>query len=40
VVGALATQGSVEEAARALASCVRLPSGALQDDVAVVMVAG
>jgi serine/threonine protein phosphatase PrpC len=36
---ALATQGAVEEAARALANCVRLPSGALQDDVAVVIVA-
>jgi serine/threonine protein phosphatase PrpC len=37
---ALATEGSVVEAANALASSVRLPSGALQDDVAVVMVSG
>jgi serine/threonine protein phosphatase PrpC len=35
---ALATQGTVAEAANALANCVRLPSGALQDDVAVVIV--
>jgi serine/threonine protein phosphatase PrpC len=34
----LAMQGSVAEAADALASCVRLPSGAFQDDVAVVVV--
>jgi serine/threonine protein phosphatase PrpC len=37
---ALATQGSVAEATNALANCVRLPSGALQDDVAVVIVSG
>jgi serine/threonine protein phosphatase PrpC len=37
---ALAHQGTVAEAADALASCVRLPSGALQDDVAVVIVSG
>jgi serine/threonine protein phosphatase PrpC len=36
---ALATQGSVEDAADTLANCVRLlPSGAMQDDVAVVVV--
>jgi hypothetical protein len=35
---ALAMQGSVAEAAAALADCVRLPSGGLQDDVAVVLV--
>ena len=35
---ALAMQGSVAEAADALANCVRLPSGGLQDDVAVVIV--
>jgi serine/threonine protein phosphatase PrpC len=34
----LAMQGSVAEAADALANCVRLPSGGLQDDVAVVVV--
>jgi PPM family protein phosphatase len=37
---ALATQGSVVDAADALANCVRLPSGALQDDVAVVLLSG
>ena len=37
---ALAIQGSVEDAANALANCMRLPSGALQDDVAVFMVSG
>ena len=37
---AIAIQGSVAEAADALANCVRLPSGALQDDVAVVVVSG
>ncbi len=36
----LATRGAVAEAANALANCVRLPSGALQDDVAVVLVSG
>ncbi len=36
----LATRGTVAEAADALANCVRLPSGALQDDVAVVVVSG
>ena len=36
----LATRGTVAEAADALANCVRLPSGALQDDVAVVIVSG
>lgn len=35
---ALAMLGSVAEAADALANCVRLPSGGLQDDVAVVVV--
>jgi hypothetical protein len=30
----------VEEAAKALVRCVRLPPGALQDDVTVVIVAG
>jgi serine/threonine protein phosphatase PrpC len=35
---ALAMQGSVAEAADALANCVRLPSGGLQDDVAIVIV--
>lgn len=35
---ALATQGSVTEAADALAHCVRLPSGGLHDDVAVLLV--
>jgi PPM family protein phosphatase len=39
-ISALATQGTVEEAGRALANCVRLPSGALQDDVAVIVVSG
>jgi len=34
----LAMQGSVAEAAEALANCVRLASGGLQDDVAVVVV--
>ena len=34
---ALAVQGSVAQAASALANCVRLPSGGLQDDVAVVL---
>ena len=34
---ARATQGSVKEAADALASCVRLPSGGLPDDVTVVL---
>ena len=37
---ALAMQRSVAEAADALANCVRLPSGAFQDDVAVVLIAG
>jgi serine/threonine protein phosphatase PrpC len=37
---ALAMQGSVTEAADALANCMCLPSGALQDDVAVVLVSG
>jgi len=36
----LATHGSVANAADALVDCVRLPSGALQDDVAVVIVSG
>jgi serine/threonine protein phosphatase PrpC len=35
---ALVHHGTVAEAADVLASCVRLPSGALQDDVAVVVV--
>lgn len=34
----VAMQGSTTKAADTLASCVRLPSGALQDDVAVVLV--
>jgi serine/threonine protein phosphatase PrpC len=34
----LAMQGSVAQAADALANCARLPSGGLQDDVAVVIV--
>jgi serine/threonine protein phosphatase PrpC len=34
----LAMQGSVAEAADALANCARLPSGGFQDDVAVVIV--
>jgi PPM family protein phosphatase len=37
---ALAMQGSVAEAADALANCVRLHPRALQDDVAVVLVSG
>jgi serine/threonine protein phosphatase PrpC len=37
-IRALAVQGSVAEAAAALADCVRLPAGGLQDDVAVVLV--
>jgi serine/threonine protein phosphatase PrpC len=37
-IRALALQGSVAEAAAALVDCVRLPSGGLQDDVAVVLV--
>jgi hypothetical protein len=32
--------GTVAETADVLASCVRLPSGALQDDVAVVVLTG
>jgi serine/threonine protein phosphatase PrpC len=36
-VSGLATQGSVAAAANALANYVRLPSGALRDDVAVVL---
>ena len=36
---AIAIQGSVVEAANVLVNSVRLPSGALQDDVGVVMVA-
>jgi serine/threonine protein phosphatase PrpC len=36
----LATQGSATEAADALVNCVRLSSGAFQDDVAVVIVSG
>ena len=35
---ALAMQGSVAQSADALANCVRLPSGAFQDDIAVVLV--
>jgi len=35
----LAMQGSVAEAVHALANCVRLPSGDLQDDVAVMLIA-
>jgi serine/threonine protein phosphatase PrpC len=34
----LAMQGSVADAVHALANCVRLPSGDLQDDVAVVLI--
>ena len=37
---ALVHHGTVAEAADVLASCVRLPSGALQDDVAVVVLTG
>ena len=37
---ALATRGAVSEAVDALANCVRLPSGVLHDDVAVVIVSG
>lgn len=36
----LATKGTVVEALDALANCVRLPFGGLQDDVAVVLVSG
>jgi serine/threonine protein phosphatase PrpC len=36
----LATRGAVAASASALANCVRLPSGALPDDVAVVIVSG
>jgi serine/threonine protein phosphatase PrpC len=36
-IRALAVNGSLESAADALANCVRLPSGALQDDVAIVL---
>ena len=39
-IRALAMNGSVAQAAEALARSVRLPSGALQDDVAVVLVSG
>jgi serine/threonine protein phosphatase PrpC len=39
-VCAKATSGSVKEAADALANCVRPPSGALADDVTVVLVSG
>jgi serine/threonine protein phosphatase PrpC len=35
---ALATRGTAAEAANALANCVRLPSGAFHDDVAVAIV--
>ena len=35
---ALATRGTVAEAANALANCVQLPSGTFHDDVAVVIV--
>ena len=35
---ALAAKGSVVKAADLLTACVRLPSGGLQDDVAVVIV--
>jgi serine/threonine protein phosphatase PrpC len=37
---ALAMHGRVAEAAEALANCVSLPSGARQDDVAIVLVSG
>jgi len=37
-IRALATRGTVAEAANALANCVRLPSGAFHDDVAVAIV--
>jgi serine/threonine protein phosphatase PrpC len=37
---ALAMRGSVAQAANALADCVRLPSGGLHDDLAVVVVSG
>ena len=37
---AIATQGAVAEAADALANCVRLPSGAVPDDIAVVVLTG
>jgi serine/threonine protein phosphatase PrpC len=37
---AIATQGPVAEAADALANCVRLPSGAVPDDIAVVVLTG
>ena len=37
---ALATQGAVTEAADAFADCVRLPSGAVPDDIAVVVLTG
>jgi len=39
-VCSLATRGAVSEAVNTLANCVRLPSGDLQDDVAVVIVSG
>lgn len=37
-IHALAVSGSVGEAVEALVSCVRLPSGSLQDDVAAIVV--
>jgi serine/threonine protein phosphatase PrpC len=37
-IRALAMQGSAAQAAAALVDCVRLPTGVLQDDVAVVVV--
>jgi serine/threonine protein phosphatase PrpC len=39
-IGKLALRGPATEAADALVNCARLPSGALQDDVAVVLVSG
>ena len=37
VIAKVVLQGTVDEVARGLVECVRLPSGVLQDDVAVIL---
>jgi len=37
VIARVALEGSVEEGARGLVECVRLPSGMLRDDLAVIL---
>ena len=37
VIASVALEGSVEEGARGLVECVRLPSGMLRDDLAVIL---